>query len=157
MPRKVYELTGGITTGHRFAVLGDKERFRKYHHAWRAWSTLKEWGCQAYPVAERIARLSGSKVYPELAGLKGKIDVIVPCRLPEDLAALATQAQEAGAQYVWFQEQTWSEQLEEECMAAGLQVVRGCVLRHKKFGKVFGYLSPCYWHGLGDNKVPRRL
>ncbi len=155
--KKIYPLAEGLTTVDTYAVLGDADKFQKHKHAWKVWRALKEFGCVAYPVAEDLKRIDGSKVYLNLAELKDKVTVVVPCLLPEKLRALVSEAVAAGASKIWFQEQTWTQELQEECDSAGISVIRGCVLRHKVY-PIIGvcYLNPCYWHGLKDAKVPSK-
>ncbi|MDP4126707.1 MAG: CoA-binding protein [Bacillota bacterium] len=153
--KKIYPLAEGLTTADTYAVLGDAYKFQKHKHAWKAWRTLKGFGCTAYPVADGIQRIEGSKVYSNIAQLKDKVTVIVPCLLPEKLKSLVSEATEAGVQKIWFQQQTWTEELQQECERAGIEVIRGCVLKHKDYSRFsLCYLSPCYWHGLKDAKVP---
>lgn len=153
---KIYPLAEGLTTADTYAVIGDIEKFEKHKHAWKVWRTLKDFGCRVYPVAEELKRIDGSKVYPSLAALEGNVNVVIPCLLPEKLPSLVHDAVEAGVQSIWFQEQTWTADLQQECEMAGIDVIRGCVLRHKQFSRPFGYLNPCYWHGLKDPKVPSK-
>ena len=155
--KKIYPLAEGLTTVDTYAVLGKAETFQKHKHAWKVWRTLKEFGCVAYPVAENLKRIEGSKVYLNLAELKDKVTVVVPCLLPEYLTSLVADAATAGVSKIWFQEQTWSKELQHECDSAGMAVIRGCVLRHKVY-PVLGmrYFNPCYWHGLRDAKVPSK-
>lgn len=152
--KKIHSLTEGITTADRFAVLGTQEKFRRHQHAWKVWRTLKEFRCVAYAVASGLEQLEGSKVYPHLSALKG-VDVVVPCLLPEEYPQLPEDAAAAGAKVIWFQEQTWSPELEEKCAKLGITSVRGCVLRHKVYPRPLGWLNPCYWHGRNDSKVGR--
>lgn len=156
--KKFYPLAEGLSTQDTFAVLGDAQKFQKHKHAWKAWRALKDFRCVVYPVAEGLARLDGSKVYANLAQLTDKVTVIVPCLRPEKLKSLVPEALSAGCRKIWFQEQTWSPELQEECAKAGIEVIRGCVLRHREYpSKVsLRYFSPCYWHGLGDVKVPMK-
>lgn len=153
--RKIYPLAEGLTTMDTYAVLGDGEKFRKHKHAWKVWRALKEFGCVAYPVTEDLKRIEGSKAYRSLAELKDKVTVVVPCLLPEKLRSLVSDTSLAGAGKIWFQEQTWTPELQQECESANLDVIRGCVLRHKVYPIIgLRYLNPCYWHGLRDAKVP---
>lgn len=155
--KKIYPLLEGLTTADVYAVLGSEEKFQKHKHAWKAWRTLKEFGCVAYPVAEGLKRIEGSKVYPNLNELKDKATVAVPCLLPEKLESLVTDAASAGIHKIWFQEQTWTPELQDECDCAGIQVICGCVLRHKVYPIVgVHYFNPCYWHGFRDVKVPAK-
>ena len=155
--KKIYPLAEGLTTVDTYAVLGDAQKFQKHKHAWKVWRALKEFGCVAYPVAEDLKRIDGSKVYLNLAELKDKVTVVVPCLLPEKLRSLVSDAASAGAAKIWFQEQTWTQEFQQECDSAGMATVRGCVLRHKVYPSIsMRYLNPCYWHGLRDVKVPSK-
>jgi len=155
--KKIYPLAGGLTTSDTFAVIGDAQKFQKHKHAWKVWKTLKEFGCVVYLVAEDLKRLDGNKVYPNLAQLKDKVSVVVPCLLPERLKSLVPDSTYAGAGKIWFQEQTWTQGFQQECDSAGIEVVLGCVLRHVVYAPIsMRYLNPCYWHGLRDAKVPAK-
>ena len=155
--KKIYPLAEGLTTVDTYAVLGDEEKFQKHKHAWKVWRAFKDFGCVTYPVAEDLKRIDGSKVYLSLAELNDKVTVVVPCLLPEKLKSLVSDAASAGASKIWFQEQTWTREFQQECDSAGIVVIRGCVLRHKVYPKIgLRYLNPCYWHGLRDAKVPAK-
>ena len=155
--KTVYPFLDGLSTEDSFAVLGNMQKFKSHKHAWQVWRALKEFGCQAYPVAEDLQRIAGVKVYKCLADLAGKVTVIVPCLLPDQLTTLAEEADQIGVKKIWFQEQTWSEDLQKECDEREIQVFRGCVLRHKIHPALsLRYLNPCYWHGLKDLKVPTK-
>ncbi|ODA39224.1 CoA-binding protein [Desulfosporosinus sp. BG] len=155
--KKIYPLAEGLTTADTYAVLGNVEKFQKHKHAWKVWRALKDFGCVAYPVAEDLKRIDGSKVYPNLTELKDKVTVVVPCLLPEQLGSLVSDAASAGVKGIWFQEQTWTQELQQECDSAEVAVIRGCVLRHKVYPVIgMHYLNPCYWHGFRDAKVPAK-
>lgn len=153
--KKIYPLAEGLTTQDTYAVLGDVLKFQKHKHAWKVWRALKEFGCVVYPVAEDINRLDGIKVYPNLAQLKDKVTVVIPCLLPDGLKALVSDTVSTGARKIWFQEQTWNQELQQECDSAGIEAIRGCVLRHVVHSPIsMRYFNRCYWHGLRDAKVP---
>ncbi len=154
--KKVYDLGQGLNTSLRYAVLGSKDRFLEHKHAWKVWRTLKEWGCVVYPVANELTRIDGTKVYPDLLSLQDKIDVVVPCLRPEFIPGLVRETQSAGAKLIWFQEKNFTKEFEEECIEAGIEVARGCTLKHKTYSKLFCFLNPCYWHGFKVAKVPKR-
>ncbi|HVJ48409.1 CoA-binding protein [Desulfitobacterium sp.] len=154
--KKIYALAGELNTALRYAVLGDSERFLKHKHAWKAWHTLKEFGCSVIPVAKGITRLDGIKVYPNLASLQDKIDVVVPCLRPEKIPDLIAEVKACGAKIVWFQEQNWTSEFQTQADSLGIQVVKGCILKHKIYARPFGFLNPCYWHGLHSPKVPKK-
>jgi len=155
--KKIYPLAEGLTTLDTYAVLGDAKKLQKHKHAWKVWRALKEFGCVVYPVAEDLNRLDGNKVYSNLAQLKDKVTVVIPCLLPEKLKSLVSDAASSGVKKIWFQEQTWTLELQQECDSAGIEVIRGCVLRHVVYPPIsMRYLNPCYWHGLKDVKVPAK-
>ncbi|SPF35438.1 CoA-binding-like protein [Candidatus Desulfosporosinus infrequens] len=155
--KKIYPLAEGLTTADTYAVLGNAEKFQKHKHAWKVWRALKEFGCVAYPVAEDLKRIDGSRVYLNLAELKDKVTVVVPCLPPEQLKSLVFNVAGVGISRIWFQEQTWCREFQHECDNAGIAVIRGCVLRHKVYPIIgIRYFNPCYWHGLKDLKVPTK-
>ena len=154
--KKIYPLTGGLNTDLRFAVLGSAAKFKGRKHAWKAWQALKEFGCTVFPVAPDLPRLEGTKVFPDLQALAGKVDVVVPCLPRAELTELVSEAKDCGARWIWFQEQTWSEEMMAQCAAAKVEAVKGCVLRHKIYRKPWAYLHPCFWHGFRDAKVPAK-
>jgi predicted CoA-binding protein len=154
--KKVFPLAGDLTTAHRFAVIGNEDRFINHKHAWKAWKTLKQFGCVVFPVASDLKRLEGSKVYPELSELQEKVDAVVPCLRAELIPDIIAQVQACGAKTVWFQERNWTPEFQEQADVAGIQVVRGCILKHKVYTKPFGFFNPCYWHGFKSPKAPQR-
>ncbi|MDD2234756.1 MAG: CoA-binding protein [Desulfitobacteriaceae bacterium] len=154
--KEIFQMVDDIITADRFAVLANAEKFKRHRHAWKVWRLLKQFDCTVYPVAPKLDRLEGSKVYSDLLVLKDKIDVVIPCLFPEMLAAMVRDAAEAGAKKIWFQNQTWTEEFHEQCESAGIMEVKGCVLVHKIYKPPLSYLNPCYWHGLRSAKVSVR-
>lgn len=152
----IYDLAGELNTALSYAILGNSERFLKHKHAWKAYHTLKEFGCSVVPVAEGMTRLEGSKVYLNLAALQDKVDVVVPCLRAEKLPDLISEIHACGAKTVWFQEQNWTPEYQEQADALGIQVVKGCILKHKIYTRPFSFFNPCYWHGLHSPKVPKK-
>ncbi|NLI92213.1 MAG: CoA-binding protein [Peptococcaceae bacterium] len=152
--QKVYEITGALDTSMSYAVLANADRLKKHRHAWKVWHTLKDFGCKVFMVAPELSRFEGSKIYPDLASLEGKIDVVIPCLGTEYLQELVTQTAGSGAKYIWFQETNWTPDLDAQCRENGIEVVRGCVLKHKLYKRPLAYFHPCYWHGWKEKKVP---
>jgi predicted CoA-binding protein len=140
----------------RFAVYANADRIMKHRHAWEVWHTLKDFGCRVFVVAQDLKRYEGCKMYPDLQSLEGMIDVVIPCLRPEHYEDLAGEVSECGAKTIWFQENNWTEDLDEQCKEKGICVIRGCVLKHKYYKKPFAYFHPCYWHGWKDNKIPSK-
>jgi len=154
--RKRYPIKDDIDTGMSFVVYALPDRFQKHKHAWKVWRLLRDVGCKVYIVAPGLKLFEGSKVYSQWDDLKEKVDVIIPClraSLIEDIADIAAEVQ---AKYIWFQEQNWTEELDEKCKEKGIQIIRGCVLKHKYRKKPWALFSPCYWHGWKESKVPSK-
>ncbi|NLL53002.1 MAG: CoA-binding protein [Peptococcaceae bacterium] len=151
---RAYPLKDGLNTGMSYAILAKADRLQKRRHAWKAWQTLKDFGCKTYLVAPDMERWAGTKVFPDLASLQNKIDVVVPCLRNEYLEDLVPTCESINAKYIWFQENNGSPEMEEQCREKGIRVVKGCVLKHKQFKKPLAYFNPCYWHGRKENKVP---
>ncbi|CAA7602088.1 CoA binding domain protein [Acididesulfobacillus acetoxydans] len=152
--KKIHPFTESLHTGLSYAVIGSKEELRQHRHAWKAWRALQGFGCTVYLVAAELKRWEGAKVYPDLPALTGKVQVAVPCLSPEEMPDLVAEALAAGVEQIWFQEQSWSPEMHQQCELAGIQAVRGCVLRHRTYRQPLGYFHPCFWHGLRDLKVP---
>ena len=155
--KKVYKINGDLDTSLSYAVYATADRLLKHRHAWKTWRALKDFGCKVYLVAPGLTRFEGSKVYPDFTDLKGRIDVIVPCIRAEYLSGIAENAAAAEAKYIWFQEQNWTEELQAECEERGINVHRGCILKHKVYKKPWAFFNPCYWHGWKENKVPDKF
>lgn len=102
--KNIYSLTENLDTGLRYAVWGRAEKFPKKRHTYKVWRTLKGFSCIVYPVAPDLKRWENAKVYPDLALLKDKVDVVIPCLLPEEIPDLVVETAAAGAKKIWFQE-----------------------------------------------------
>lgn len=152
--KKIYPLSGSLHTGLRFAVLGNRKKFQGKKHAWKVWKTLKSFGSIVYPVAIGLDRIEGTKVYPSLTSLQGKIDVAVICLLPDTYPQLLEDIKASQVKQVWFQEQTYNDELLEALAGEEIEVIKGCVLLHRPIAKPFAFFSPCYWHGFRQAKVP---
>jgi predicted CoA-binding protein len=137
-----------------YAILANADRLKKHRHAWKAWRALKDFGCRTFLVAPDLERFEGSKVYPDLSSLHDKVDVVVPCLRSEYLKELVSSSAAIHAGYIWFQENNWTPELDEQCRKYGITAVRGCVLKHRIYQKPLAYVNPCYWHGRLETKVP---
>lgn len=156
MRMKKYIITGILDTDMTYAVFANRDRILKHKHAWKVWRTLREFGCKVYVVAPGLNSFEGSKIYSDWVPLKGKVDVIIPCLRPHLLNDLIETAVQVEAKYIWFQEQNWTLEFDTQCKENEIEVIRGCVLKHKYYKKPFGLLNPCYWHGWNENKVPNK-
>lgn len=152
--KDIYELKENMNTKMNFAIYANPDRLINHKHAWKAWRTLKDFGCKVYLIAPNLSTFEGCTVFPDLYSLKGKIDVVVPCIRGDYLQNLVEDAAKTDVKYIWFQENNWKQEFEEQCKEKGIKVIRGCVLKHKMYNKPFAYFNPCYWHGWREKKVP---
>ncbi|MCM1564732.1 MAG: CoA-binding protein [Dehalobacter sp.] len=152
--KTIYAFSGSLDTSMRYAVYASSDRFLKHKHAWKAAHCLKYFGCRVYLVAPDLKTFEGSRVYPDLSALQGRVDVVVPCLRAELIQDIVRKTVECEAKAIWFQEQNWTPELDAACVENEIEVVRGCVLKHKTYPRPFAYLNPCYWHGWKVSKVP---
>jgi hypothetical protein len=74
-------------------------------------------------------------VYPSLAALPGRPDLVDVFRRPEELMGVADDAIAAGARTLWLQLGLWDEAVAAHAAAAGLNVVMNRCLKieHARF------------------------
>lgn len=154
--KTVYTLKNNLDTSMGYVVLANGDRLTKHRHAWKVWHALKDFGCRVYVSAPDLTTFEGSRIYPDLHSLKGKFQVVIPCLKAEFLTNLVDEADEAGAEHIWFQEKNWTPELADRCREKGIEALRGCLLKHKVYKKPWAFFNPCYWHGLQENKVPSK-
>ena len=88
-----------------------------------------------WPVSPREEEILGAKVYPSLADLPGKPDVVDVFRRADQLPGVAEEAVAAGAGAFWMQLGLHSDEAVEIAHGAGLDVVSNrCVkIEHARF------------------------
>ena len=86
-------------------------------------------------VNPRLTELLGQPVYPSLADLPGKPDLVSVFRKHDDLPGVADEVIAAGARTLWLQLGLWHEPVAEHATQAGLTVVMNrCVkIEHARF------------------------
>ncbi|HEY1280727.1 MAG TPA: CoA-binding protein [Acidimicrobiales bacterium] len=82
-----------------------------------------------------IDTILGRPVYPSLAALPGRPDLVDAFRRPEELMGVADDAIAAGARTLWLQLGLWDEAVAAHAAAAGLNVVMNRCLKieHARF------------------------
>jgi predicted CoA-binding protein len=91
---------------------------------------LKEHGYRMIPVNPTATEILGQKVYPDLASIPEKVDVVQVFRKPEDVPPVVEQAIKIGAKIVWMQEEVINEEAAQKAEAAGLRVVMNrCMMK----------------------------
>lgn len=176
------EIRDGLTTEMRYAVyaLGrefgpeggadngaDQDFYRILrkppYEAYKAYAVMRrEWCLDVIPVCPDRATILGDVCYPALAAAPLAVDCVVSF-LPSHMAqALADEMAQTGAPTLWRMFgpiiNGFDRAEQEIYRAAGIRVVRGCVLAHwdvRATGIPRGELlhHACYIHGLGAVKV----
>jgi len=103
---------------------------------------LKAKGYRMIPVNPNATELQGEKVYPDLASVPVKVDVVQVFRRPEDVPPIAEAAIQIGARVLWLQKGIVNHEAELMAEAAGLQVVMDRCMR-ETHERVFGV--PLSW------------
>jgi predicted CoA-binding protein len=90
---------------------------------------------EIYFVNPRLESLLGQPVYPSLADLPDKPDLVSVFRKNDDLPAVTDDVIAAGARTLWFQLGLWHEEAARHAEANGLTVVMNrCVkIEHARF------------------------
>lgn len=170
MRKKIYLLHESVDSSMSFAVVGNVEKFAQNKHVCKCWRFCQEHQLKAFLILldyvdrrkapGRDGGYSGSgkgrlpsRVFSRLDALPDKVDVVIPCLMPRHIPDIVEESARVGAHTIWFQEKNWTPEFQEKAEVNGLAVVRGCVLKHKKYQGVVKFLRPCYWHGLSCPKV----
>ncbi len=117
---------------HRlWAVVGVSEDPNKYGHL--VFATLLDSGYHMYGVNPKGGEVRGHKLYPTLADLPEKpevVDVVVPPAVTEQIVR---QCLDLGIARVWMQPGAESQEAIDFCEANGIQVVwDACAMVHRK-------------------------
>jgi len=98
---------------------------------------LKEQGYKIIPVNPNEDEILGEKVYPNLASIPKKVDVVQIFRKSEDVPPIVEDAVEVKAKAVWMQEGIINEEAAARARDAGLTVVMDkCMFKeHQKLAQ----------------------
>jgi predicted CoA-binding protein len=82
-----------------------------------------------------VESILGRPVYPSLAALPDRPDLVEVFRRPDELMGVADDAIAAGARTLWLQLRLWDEAVADHAAAAGLEVVMNRCLKieHARF------------------------
>lgn len=88
------------------------------------WDYLREAShYELYLVNPTVGEIDGTPVYPSLAELPVVPDMVDVFRRSSELPGVLREAVDVGAKTLWLQQGLWDEQVAEDGVAAGLQVV----------------------------------
>jgi len=115
-------------------------------------SYLRYAGYRIIPVNPRGGEIMGLPVYPDLASVPEKIDIVDIFRPANEAAAIVDQAIAVNARAVWLQLRIVDFDAAEKALAAGLQVIMDkCVkMEHGRFS------GGLHWAGMNTEIVSAR-
>jgi predicted CoA-binding protein len=115
----------------RWAVVGASENPDKYGH--KVFSVLLQSGYQVYGVNPKGGTLLGHKLYPSLAALPEKPEVVNTVVPPPVTEQIAKEVVALGIKRVWMQPGSESQAAIEYLQEHGVQVVHGaCAMVHRR-------------------------
>ncbi len=109
-----------------WAVVGANQNPIKYGNM--IYNKLKSKRYQVFPVNPVYDQVEGDQCYPDLASLPQVPDVIDMVVSPKRGKAVIEQAAKLGVPYIWFQPETYNDELLEYTKKQGLEYVKACVL-----------------------------
>lgn len=109
-----------------WAVVGASKNPHKYGNM--IYHKLKKNNYRVYAVNPLISSIDGDKVYPSLAALPEKPDIIDMVVAPELAKQYLHEAAGLGIQGVWFQPGTHDDSVLALADELGLHAIQGCVL-----------------------------
>lgn len=129
--RPMREMIEDAVNRRVWAVVGASENTEKFGN--RIYRNLKQAGYSVYGVNPNAESVDGDPVYPTLADLPVKpdvVDVVVPSWVGR---RVATEAAALGIPFFWLQPGAESEELIAHATGLGLQVIhRHCAMVEKK-------------------------
>lgn len=90
---------------------------------------LLQHGYRVIPVHPKAEEILGQKVYPSLAAIGQKIDLVDVFRKPEAVVPIAQAAVEVGAKVLWLQLGVRNDEAAAIAAAAGLTVVQDLCIK----------------------------
>lgn len=129
------ELRALLKRVHEIAVVGlSPKPDRASHGVARA---MQRFGYRIIPVRPMAAEILGEKVYPDLAAVPGKIDLVDVFRAPEQVDEVVDACIALKLPALWLQEGVVNEPAALRAQAAGITVVMDrCVYR--EYLRLFG-------------------
>ena len=113
----------------RIAVAGVSRNAQQTGNA--IFRKLRESGYDAVPVNPNATELEGTRCYPDIASIPGKVGAVMVVTPPGAALDLVRQSQRCGVRHIWFHRSfgdgSVSEQAVREALALGMNcIVGGC-------------------------------
>jgi predicted CoA-binding protein len=122
------ERIDAMLAANTFAVVGASTNPEKYGYI--AYTTLKRFGKQVYPINPRATEINGDRCYPSIGALPVVPEVVVAVVPPKLTEALVGELAQAGVGNLWIQPGAESAKAIADAEAAGIAVVAGgpCIM-----------------------------
>ena len=109
-----------------WAVVGANQNPEKFGN--RIYSRLKEKGYKTYAVNPLYDKVEGDTCYKDLSSLPEIPEVIDIVVTPKRAKAIITEASKLGIKYIWFQPDTYDQEILKYANELGFVYVLDCVL-----------------------------
>jgi predicted CoA-binding protein len=110
-----------LTQYHTIAVVGASPDPERPSHIVAEF--LKEQGYHIIPVTPKGGKILGETVYPDLASIPERVEVVDVFRRPEDVMPIVEQAIAIKAKALWLQEGVINQEAADRAREAGLTVI----------------------------------
>jgi predicted CoA-binding protein len=110
-----------LTQYHTIAVVGASPDPERPSHIVAEF--LKEQGYHIIPVTPKGGKILGETVYPDLASIPERVEVVDVFRRPEDVMPIVEQAIAIKAKALWLQEGVINQEAADRAREAGLIVI----------------------------------
>ena len=162
------KLKGGLSSDMAFALYGSAAEFGpqnapkqltsktlKPKYEGRAlYQLFKNAGIRIYPISADLESMEGDKTYRSLSELPSPVDAVITCLKRDKALKVVEEAAGAGVKHVFFQPMTNSREAMDFCKAKGMDYAKGCMLSHWPVKGIKRFVSPCFYMGLGAEKLP---
>ncbi len=161
-------LTGDLNTDMVYAIYGSTSEFgpenappqltqktvKPRYEGKAVYELFKNAGVRIYPIATDLEKIDGDMTYRFLSELPGPVDVVIDCLGKNQAMKVVQEAADAGVRHIFFQPRTASAEALSFCKTKGIEVLKGCMIRHWSAKGLTRFVSPCFYMGLGAKKFP---
>ena len=162
------KLKGGLSSDMVFAIYGSSSEFgpenalpqltkkaiKPKYEGKALYELFKKAGIRIYPISTDLDKLAGDKTYRSLSELHEPVDVVITCLAKSNALKVVEEAAGAGVKHIFFQPRTNSAEAVAFCKTKGIDYAKGCMLSHWSVSGLTRFISPCYYMGLGAEKLP---
>jgi predicted CoA-binding protein len=162
------KLTGDLSTDMVYAIYGSNSEFgpentplqltpktiKPKYEGKAIYELFKGAGIRIYPIATDLEKIDSHRTYRSLSALPVPSDVVISCLGKDRALKVVEEAADAGVRHIFFQPRTDSSEALSLCKTKGIEVIKGCMLRHWSVSGLTRFISPCFYMGLGATKLP---